>query len=195
MPRTFAACVLLTSLFIQSLPAQAPTARRVIGVQQDIDPEIERYIESVAAIDNHAHVVLPPPAASTDRDFDALPVDNMEPQTDPVAWRADNPQLPAAWMALWNFHGTAPLDATGTKQLQAARDRVRGRHAANYDAWVLDQAHVGTALANRVAMNAAIPPPRFRWVPYDDALLFPLNNSALAAETPDKALFFPLEAR
>ncbi len=164
-------------------------------VQRDIDPDIALYIASVPAIDNHAHVVLPPPDDATDRNFDALPVDNMEPQTDPVAWRADNPQLPAAWKALWNFDGSAPLDAEGMKQLQAARARVKAQHAAAFDAWVLDQAHVGTVLANRVAMTAAIPPPRFRWVPYDDALLFPLDNRALAAETPDKVLFFPLEAK
>ena len=30
-------------------------------------------------------------------------------------------------------------------------------------------------------------------MPYDDALLFPLNNAALAASTPDKKLFFPME--
>jgi predicted TIM-barrel fold metal-dependent hydrolase len=33
----------------------------------------------------------------------------------------------------------------------------------------------------------------FRWVPFDDALLFPLHNAALAAETPDKTFFFGRE--
>ena len=48
-------------------------------------------------------------------------------------------------------------------------------------------------LANRVAMGTGVQPPRFRWVPYVDALLFPLDNSALAAATPDRKQFFPLE--
>ena len=48
-------------------------------------------------------------------------------------------------------------------------------------------------LANRVAMGTGVQPPRFRWVPYVDALLFPLDNSGLAAATPDRQQFFPLE--
>jgi hypothetical protein len=53
-------------------------------------------------------------------------------------------------------------------------------------------------VANRVSMGPGItdtgtPATRFRWVPYADALLFPFDNSLLAAQTPDKALFFPLE--
>src|SRR5579864_6240951 len=48
-------------------------------------------------------------------------------------------------------------------------------------------------LANRVAMGPSIQPPRFRWVPYADALIFPLDNSALAAANPDRKAFFALE--
>ena len=165
------------------------------SVFRDIDPELRRLIDSTLAFDNHAHPVLAPPADATDRNFDALPVDNMAPQTDPVAWRADNPQLPAAWMALWGFKGDAPLDAKSMADLQAARARVKQREQSNYPAWVLKQAGIGTMLANRVAMGTGIEPPQFRWVPYIDALLFPLDNSALAAATPDRAQFFPLEDR
>jgi len=165
------------------------------SVFRDIDPELRRLIDSTPAFDNHAHPVLAPPADATDRNFDALPVDNMAPQTDPVAWRADNPQLPAAWMALWGFKGDAPLDAKSMADLQAARARVKQREQSNHPAWVLKQAGIGTMIANRVAMGTGIEPPQFRWVPYIDALLFPLDNSALAAATPDRAQFFPLEDR
>jgi hypothetical protein len=48
-------------------------------------------------------------------------------------------------------------------------------------------------LGNRVAMGPGLQPPRFRWAPYLDCLLFPLDNSGLAAKTPDRAAFFPLE--
>src|ERR1700677_410583 len=92
-----------------------------------LDPQLARIITSTRAIDNHAHPVLPPPADLSDKDFDALPVDNMEPETDPTAWRADNPQLPAAWAALWGFKGTVPLDAEGIKRLETARARVKAR--------------------------------------------------------------------
>jgi hypothetical protein len=51
---------------------------------------------------------------------------------------------------------------------------------------VLDQMGVDVMLANRVVMGKSIQPPRFRWVPYADALLFPLDNSALAQQNSDR---------
>ena len=172
---------------------RAATGR--VAAQLPIDPEIARAIAAIHTIDNHAHPVLPPPNDVSDREFDALPVDNMAPQTDPVGWRADNPQLTAAWKALWGFDGAAPLDAAGVKRLQALRSAVKTREGGAYDTWVLDRIGIATELANRVRMGAGVAPPRFLWVPYDDTLLFPLDNRALAASTPDKALFFPLEAK
>lgn len=192
--------VLATLMHAKNVHAQtnvSPTADN--NVTRDIDPELASQIYSTKAIDNHAHPILPPPDDKTDRDFDALPVDNMEPATDAVAWRADNPQLPAAWKALWNFDLPAnyqgPLDAEGMKRLQAARDVVKAREGLHYDEWVLDQANIDVMVANRVAMGPGVHEPRFRWVPYADALLYPLDTSALAAQSPDRKLFFPLEDR
>ena len=166
------------------------------AVTRAIDPEIAAAIASIKAFDNHAHPVLPPPADTTDRGFDALPVDNMDPQTDIVAWRSDNPQLLDAWHALWGFDAKAlPLDEAGMKRLAAARAKVKTQQGTHFDEWVLDQAGIATMAANRVEMGAGVQPPRFRWVPYDDAMLFPLDNTALAAQTPDKKLFFPLEEK
>lgn len=163
-----------------------------------IDAALQKQIDAMVAIDNHAHPLLPPPNYKTDGEFDALPVDHMEPATDPVAWRPDNPQLSEAWLHLWGFHGAAPLDAAGLARLNAARDRVRTREGRHYSEWLVDQSHIGTILANRVSMmpvsgGSGLEPPRFRWVPYLDCLLFPLDNSRLAMKTPDRAVFFPLE--
>ncbi len=179
---------LLAAPFALRAQAAPPSA-----VERDIDPAIAARIATLQATDNHAHPVLPPPDNATDRDFDALPVDNMEPETDTVAWRPDNPQLTLAWKALWNFDGTPPLDAEAMKRLEAARNVVRSREGIHFDDWVLDQAGIATQLANRVALGPGIAPPRFRWVPYADALLFPLDNTSLAAANPDRKLFFPLE--
>ncbi len=172
----------------------------------EVDPALARVIEETPAIDNHAHPMLAPPAMAADREFDALPVDNMEPETDPLAWRPDYPPLMEAWAALWGFHarsrrltdpgefeGKLPLGAQSQQALEAARARVRQREGANYPAWVLQQAGIGTMLANRVQMGTGVQPPRFLWVPYDDTLLFPLLNTGLAAATPDRAQFFALE--
>ena len=137
--------------------------------QAAIDPQLAGEIANIKAIDNHAHPVL---AAEGDREFDALPVDNMEPQSDPVSLR------PGA------FH--TPFTA-------ASKTAAKKQHGDQYPAWVLDQMGVDIMLANRVAMGASIQPPRFRWVPYADALIFPLDNSLLAAKNSDRKAFFALE--
>jgi hypothetical protein len=134
-----------------------------------IDMQLAAEIAKIKAIDNHAHPVL---AAPGDREFDALPVDNMEAQSDPVALR------PGA------FH----TSFTGESKNAAKQQR-----GDQYPAWVLDQIGVDVMLANRVAMGASIQPPRFRWVPYADALIFPLDNSLLAAANSDRKAFFALE--
>ncbi|MBV8672916.1 MAG: amidohydrolase, partial [Acidobacteriaceae bacterium] len=173
-----------------SHPDESPTP----SILRDIDPEIAEVINTTEAIDNHAHPVLPPPNESTDRNFDALPVDNMEPETDPLAWRADSPQLTTAWKALWGFGESSPLDAEGLKRLNAARKVVQSREGQHYAEWVLEKSGIATMLANRVAMGPGLSKPRFQWVPYVDALLFPLDNSILET-TPDRKQFFPLEER
>ena len=159
----------------------------------EIDPGIAQQIAAIWAVDNHAHPVLAPPLDKTDREFDALPATSLEPQSDPVALRPDFPLLGAAWKALYNFDTPPPLDAAGMQRLNDARDRIKAEQGENYPAWVLDKAKIGTMLANRVAMGRGVEPPRFRWVPYVDALLFPFDNSGMAAVSPDRKTFFALE--
>jgi hypothetical protein len=179
--------------FRVALLAFSLAATTALGQQPAVDPAIAHEIGSIAAIDNHAHPMLSPPADATDREFDALPVDNMAPQTDPVALRADWPELADAWHALFGIELKPPLTAAQMKRLDAARARVKAREGEHYSAYVLDKSGIGTMVANRVAMGIGVTPPRFRWVPYEDALLFPLNNAAMAAVTPDRTPFFALE--
>src|SRR5258708_31831428 len=47
--------------------------------------------------------------------------------------------------------------------------------------------------ANRITMGPGLSSPRFRWVAYLDAMLFPLSTKAEAAVTPDREKLFPLE--
>ena len=130
--------------------------------------------------------MLAPPLDTSDREFDALPVSSLEPQSDPVAFRPDFPLLGAAWKSLYGFAVQPPLDAEGLKQLNEARKTVETQQGERFPAWVLDHAGIATMLANRVAMGKGVEPPRFRWVPYADALLFPLDNSDMAAVSPDR---------
>jgi len=184
---------LATSILFCALAAAAQSpAKPASSVARDIDPTLLRLINTTPAFDDHAHPMLSPPADATDREFDALPVDNMAPQSDPLAWRADFAPLADAWHALYGVNLRAPLDPASTDKLDAARAAVKAREGEHYSAWVLDRAGIGTMVANRVALGRGVRSPRFLWVPYDDALLFPLNNT-FSANTPDRAQFFPLE--
>jgi predicted TIM-barrel fold metal-dependent hydrolase len=148
------------------------------------DPDLAAEIQRIRAIDNHAHPVrFTQPGEPVDRFFDALPVDNMEPQSDPVNLRPNATAIPEAWRALYGLSGP---DQQRKQSFAAQRGQA-------YPAWVLDQMGVETMLANRVAMGPSIQPPRFRWVPYADALIFPLDNSRIAAVNPDRKAFFALE--
>jgi predicted TIM-barrel fold metal-dependent hydrolase len=77
-----------------------------------------------------------------------------------------------------------------TAESKATAKQERGDQ---YPAWVLDQMGVEIMLANRVAMGTSVQPPRFRWVPYADALIFPLDNALVAAKNSDRKAFFALE--
>ncbi|NYF51227.1 amidohydrolase family protein [Tunturiibacter gelidoferens] len=181
--------IIATLTLLLATFAQAPAQSGDLS----IDPTLAAQIATIPAIDNHAHPTLSPPAYATDRNFDALPVDNMEPYTDPVGMRPDLAKLHDAWQTLFHFNGQPPLDAAGLTQLEAARESIRTKQGTNYSAYILDKSNIATMLANRVAMGVGVQSPRFRWVPYVDTLLFPLDNSALAAATPDRKQFFPLE--
>lgn len=140
-----------------------------------IDADLERDIDRIRAIDNHAHPVRVTGPGEQDREFDALPVDNMEPSSDPVYLRPGAPGILEAKRALFpSFNKQRTMQAQGD----------------GYPAWVLDRMGVEVMLANRVQMGRGIEAPRFRWVPYADALLFPLDNSGLAAANSDRKAFF-----
>ena len=142
------------------------------AAQIQIDPAIAAEIAKIKAIDNHAHPVLP---AAGDTGYDALPVEHMEPYTEPVRTRSGSPLAAEASRQL--FRGTP-------------RQEVIDQKREGYPNWVLDQLGIETMLANRVAMGPGIAPPRFLWVPYEDALMYPLNNASLASKNSDRKAFF-----
>jgi hypothetical protein len=49
-------------------------------------------------------------------------------------------------------------------------------------------------LANRIVLGAGLSAPRFRWVPFADPLLLPLDTRVEAARTPDTRSLYPKEA-
>jgi hypothetical protein len=159
---------------------------------QKPDPALLAYIRSIRAIDDHAHPPALPVNGQADDEYDALPCAPLEPTASPANTRPDNPQFLDAWKALWNYK-YADMSTAHVQELLATKARIKQEQGDNYPDWVLDHLGIETELANRVAMGRGLQPPRFRWVPFDDALLFPLDNSALASETPDRQFFFTRE--
>ena len=160
---------------------------------QNADPQLLAEINKIKAIDNHSH---PPKVVSPgekDDDFDALPCDPLEPSQPTTVSRPENPQYIAAWKAIYNY----PYDDRSpehVRELLATKQKIMQEQGDNFPNWVLDQIGIETELANRVALGRGLQPPRFRWVPFDDALMYPLKTSSLANETPDRKFFFQREA-
>jgi uncharacterized protein len=159
---------------------------------QTADPQLLAEINKIKAIDNHSHPPKLVGPGEKDDDFDALPCDPLEPSDPTTITRPDNPQYIAAWKALYGYQYD-DRSPEHVKELLAAKAKVMQEQGDNFPNWVLDQAGIETELANRVAMGRGLQPPRFRWVPFDDPLLFPLKNSGLASETPDRKFFFQRE--
>jgi uncharacterized protein len=156
------------------------------------DPQLMQEINRIAAIDDHTHVPKVVAPGEKDDDYDALPCAPLEPTADPTMVRPDNPLFLQAWKALYGYKYN---DKTPDhlRELRATRDRVEREQGEHFPAWVLDKLNIRTMLANRIAMGPGLAPPRFLWVPYDDALLVPLNNQSLTSENPDRKFFFGRE--
>ncbi len=173
---------LFPALALQVAAAQAP------------DPQLLAEIQKIKAIDNHSHPPKVVAAGEKDDEFDALPCDPLEPSAPTTVSRPENPQYLAAWKALYGYpyNDAAPEHV---KELLEARKKIMQEQGDNFPIWVLDQLGIEIELANRVAMGRGLQQPRFRWVPFDDALMLPLKNSDLGNETPDRKFFYSQETR
>lgn len=167
----------------------------VVGASAQVapDPSLLAEIEKIKAVDNHTHIAKVVSEGESDRDFDALPCDIIEGGAETLAARADYPQFIEAWKALYGYK-YADRSREHVKELLAAREKVMREQGDNFPAWVLDRLNIEYLFANRVAMGRGLPAPRFRWVPFDDALMSPLAPDSLA-DNPDKKVFYGQEAK
>lgn len=156
------------------------------------DPALLDEIHKIRAIDNHSHPPRVVAAGEKDDEFDALPCDPLEPNDPNTMTRPENPQYIAAWKDLWGYQFNDRSQAH-VGALVAKKNQIREERGDAYPGWVLDRLGIETEFANRVAMGRGLDSKHFRWVPFDDALIFPLDNSGLASETPDRNVFFRRE--
>jgi hypothetical protein len=163
-------------------------AASVCASAQESDPEIVRYVNSVKAIDNHSHIT------ALDRDFDKgydqLRCNNLPPATGlpAVGFRFSAGQQ-AAYKTLYGLDVKTGSDDE-LKKVAALEIAARREHGEGFYAWIMEKAGLETVLANRTTMAAEMHAPQIRWVPYEDAFLFPLDNSHAKAVNPDRRALF-----
>ena len=161
------------------------------SAQISADPEILAEINRVKAVDNHTHVPKVVGPGERDDDFDALPCDPLEPNETPLMQRAENPKFVQAWQKLYGYKYN-DRDPAHVRELLTAKQQVAQQQGDSFPGWVLDQLGLEYMLANRVAMGRGLSRPRFLWVPFDDALMAPLDNAAMA-DNPDRNFFYGRE--
>ena len=160
------------------------------AAQTTADPQLVAEIAKIKAIDNHAHPLrFTAEGDKPDDEYDALPLEGLEPFALPPRLNPANPEYIGAWRALFGYKHDDMSEAH-IKELMTARQRVIRERGDGYPAWVLDQIGIETMFANRVAMGRGLTAPRYRWVSFVDALMFPLNNEGARRSNPDYRTFY-----
>ena len=166
----------------------------VLG-QSAADRSLLAEISKIKAIDNHAHPLkYVAEGEKPDDEYDALPLEAIEAFPLPLRLSPTNPEFIRAWHDLYGY-AYQDMSEAHVAELLKIKQRVMGGKGDKFPAWVLDQLNIETMFANRVAMGRGLTAPRFRWVAFVDALIFPLNNEAAKRSNPDYRGFYPGEER
>jgi predicted TIM-barrel fold metal-dependent hydrolase len=156
-----------------------------------VDTDLAAIIAGLRAVDNHTHVASTMP---NDPDSDALPLDGLAPFDLPANVRPEHPKWIPAFAALFGYPH-ADVTEQHLADLRAARARIVKEQGDKFPEFVLDKIGTEVMLANRIALGPGLAPPRFRWVPFADALMLPLSTAGEAAGNPDRAALYPLEQK
>ena len=163
--------------------------------QATVDSALARYINSIQAIDNHAHPMRPVgPGAPADTEFDALPLDGIPPFEVPNRLKPDDPIWRQAQQALYQINPslTGSVYHSALKNAVATAQRTNGQR---FPEWALDRAGIQIMMSNRIVMGAGLPAARFKWISFVDPLMLPLNNRNEATRTPDTRPLYPREEK
>ena len=150
--------------------------------------ELAEFINNIKAVDNHAH---PNTIEADDKGSDALPLDGLGNIELPARLHPESPDWLAAYKAVYGFKGNELNEKTIQSYMDTTANMIKQKGEKFCD-WVLDQSNIEVMLGNRIFMGHGVSAPRFRWVSYVDALLFPFSTKSEAI-TPDREKLFPLE--
>jgi uncharacterized protein len=160
--------------------------------QPYVDSVLESELRQIHAIDNHAHPMKVVSPGEADHDYDALSMEGIEDIALPAPFRENSPYFPEAWHALWGYD-FSDMKPEHLAQLAKVKNTVAQQKGDRYPAWVLNHANTDIMLANRVSMGRGLTNDRFKWVPFADMFLFPLNNDSIKAKDPDHRIFMQRE--
>jgi hypothetical protein len=184
--------LLISFLWVGSAYAQS----EISLVQSDaLFQRLLATIHQIQIIDNHAHPALP-----GDPEMDALTFEPagfavMESFPLPSRLRSENPEYVQAVRILYGYPH-ADLAPEHLRELAVLRQQRRAALGLGYFNEVLDKAGIAISFANRVGMNSApLDRNRFKWVPFIDAYLFPLNNTVYKKMNADYQVFFSSEEK
>jgi len=189
VPHFFILAVLLLCAGVAQ--AQPPTA----PASETLFQRLLTAIRQIPIIDNHAH-----PALLGDAEMDALTfaptgLSAMEPFLLPVRLRPTNLEYVPALQALYGYPHT-DLSSDHLQELKALKRKQRSTVELSYFTSVLDKVGISVSLANRVGMTRTpLDRRRFKWVPFIDAYLFPLDNTSYKKQSADSAVFFSSEEK
>ena len=173
---------------LQSIPTR-------VAAQAGVDRDLLSEIMKIKAIDNHAHPIkYVAEGEPADTEYDALPLDAIAAFPLPVRLNPTSAEFIRAWHDLYRYSHNDMSEAH-VRELMNAKQAVLKQKGEGTPAWILDQVNIETMFANRVAMGRGLTAPRFRWVPFDDALLFPLSNEAQQRFNQDYKGFYPAEEK
>jgi hypothetical protein len=182
-------CFAFMTIYLSACNHPTVNNQEPTSYQSSVDTELAAFISKIKAVDNHAH---PNTVDPNDKGSDALPLDGLGNIELPARVRPESQTWLEAAKALYGFTETALNDQT-MKVFLDTINNARKQKLEEFPNWALDQAGIEVMLGNRISMGPGLAFPRFRWVAYDDALLFPLSTKAEAAVTPDREKLFPLE--
>jgi hypothetical protein len=149
--------------------SRALVAPEASAIYQRLLPQVSR----IKIFDHHAH-----PGFAGDEEVDPAPVPEGAM---PLRLSPGNPDWAAAGRALWGVTSKARLKSQNP--------------GAKYFNAILDKLGIETSIANRITMPSDLDPARFKWVFYIDPVLFPFDNSGLAARNTDQAAFMPNQTK
>ena len=186
-------CEMIPRLALLPLALGFAAATSRLAAQATVDSALAAHIASIRVVDSHAHPMrYVANGAPADSEYDALPLDGLPPFQLPWRLRPENPQWADAQRALFGLSGR-DTGATYREALSLARSRVAIAQGVRFPEWVLDRTGIDVMLANRIVLGAGLAPPRFRWVPFADPLMLPIEAGRVGARSPDTRALVPRE--